>query len=79
MRASLKPDQWERLIQIQFQAQGPLAFTVRERGTGSADGRFVGPRLSEYLKMSDDQLNRAQRSPRRAAPRSVRRLRSGSP
>ena len=25
-----------------------------------ADGRFVGPRLSEYLKMSEDQLKRAQ-------------------
>jgi hypothetical protein len=59
----LKPEQRERLVQIQLQAQGPLAFTVREPvassdGPGSPD--FVGPRLSEYLKMSDDQVKRVR-------------------
>ena len=61
--ANLKPEQRERLGQIQLQAQGPLAFSVRDRDESSsmADaGRFIGPRLSEQLKMSLDQVKRAR-------------------
>ena len=61
--ANLKPEQRERLTQIQLQAQGPLAFTIRERDETSPisdRGRFIGPRLSEQLKMSDDQVKRVR-------------------
>ena len=54
--AILKPEQRERLVQIQLQAQGPLAFSVRELSPSS----FIGPRLSEQLKMSDDQVKRVR-------------------
>ena len=59
----LKPEQRERLTQIQLQAQGPLAFSVREGQDGALidpDVRFIGPRLSAHLKMSPDQVKRAR-------------------
>jgi hypothetical protein len=61
--ANLRPEQHERLAQIQLQAQGPLAFLLRERNESSPigdPGRFIGPRLSEQLKMSDDQAKRVR-------------------
>jgi hypothetical protein len=62
--ATLQPEQRERLIQIQLQTQGPLAFTIRERAEApadAADGAFIGPRLSEELKMSADQVKQARK------------------
>jgi hypothetical protein len=62
-RASLKPEQRERLSQIQLQAQGPLAFSVwgGDPSSESGDlGQFVGPPVSKRLKMSDDQMKRAR-------------------
>jgi len=61
--AKLKPEQRERLVQIQLQGQGPLAFTLREPGessNGFDSSDFVAPRLSEHLKMSADQVKRAR-------------------
>jgi hypothetical protein len=61
--AKLRPEQRERLVQIQLQAQGPLAFTLREAGersNGFDSSDFAAPRLSEHLKMSADQLKRAR-------------------
>ena len=58
--ANLKPEQRERLIQIQLQAQGPLAFTLREDHESSRTGDYIGPRLSEQLKMTDDQVKRVR-------------------
>ena len=52
----LKPEQVERLDQIQLQAQGPLAF-VRSKGQPMA---FVGPPVSRRLKLKDDQSQRIQ-------------------
>ena len=39
--ANLRPEQRERLAQIQIQAQGPLAFSLGDRNRG----RFIDPRL----------------------------------
>ena len=61
--ANLKPEQRDRLVQIQLQAQGPLAFSIRERDASSSIAglvRFTGPPLSEQLKMSDDQVKRVR-------------------
>ncbi len=61
--ATLKPEQLERLAQIQLQAQGPLAFSVRERDPGSSGdypGQFIGPPLSEQLKLTDEQVKRVR-------------------
>jgi hypothetical protein len=57
IRGVFKSEQWERLGQIQLQAQGPLAFT------GPVDAPFrpltdVGAPLAERLKLSDDQAKR---------------------
>ena len=59
--ANLKPDQRERLAQIQLQAQGPLAFSIQEPGESSNVfdlGEFEGPRLSKQLRLSQDQVKR---------------------
>jgi hypothetical protein len=61
--ANLKREQRERLVQIQLQAQGPLAFSLRDRYPGSLigdPGIFIGPPLSDQLKMSDDQVKRVR-------------------
>jgi hypothetical protein len=50
----LKPDQRERLDQIQLQAQGPLAFMRPEM----AQQAFVGPSPNERLTLSEDQTRR---------------------
>ena len=57
IRAILKPDQWERLDQIQLQAQGPLAFAP-PRQAAMASAFSAGPFWAERLKLSDDQANR---------------------
>jgi hypothetical protein len=54
--ATLKPEQRERLDQIQIQAQGPLAFDRRDRGSWG----FVGLPLSERLKLTEDQAKRVR-------------------
>ena len=56
VRANLQPEQWERLDQIQLQAQGPLAFGP-PRPEAMTSG-FSGPLWAERLKLSDDQANR---------------------
>ena len=66
--AILKPEQRERLIQIQLQAQGPLAFTLRENDDRRRTGDYIGPRLSEQLKMSDDQVKRVRTIARDGVP-----------
>ena len=53
-KAKAKPEQYERLDQIQLQAQGPLAFN-RGDSTAMAD---AGPPMTERLKLSDDQVRR---------------------
>ena len=56
VRANLQPEQWERLDQIQLQAQGPLAFAPpRQEAMASA---YSGPLWAERLKLSDDQVSR---------------------
>jgi hypothetical protein len=55
IRAIFKPEQWERLDQIQLQAQGPLAFNQNEAGPWAAMSS-AGPPLAERLKLSDDQV-----------------------
>ncbi len=56
VRANLQPEQWERLDQIQLQAQGPLAFDPpRQEAMVSA---YSGPLWAERLKLSDDQVSR---------------------
>jgi hypothetical protein len=57
IRKSFTPEQWERLDQIQLQAQGPLAFSLADQGPGSWM-RDVGPPLAGRLKLSDDQMKR---------------------
>ncbi len=57
IRAVFKPEQWERLDQIQLQAQGPLAFDRNEGGPW-AEMANVGPSLAERFKLSDDQVKR---------------------
>ncbi len=57
IRGVFKPEQWERLDQIQLQAQGPIAFARPDNGPWSAMA-YVGPSLAERLKLSDDQLKR---------------------
>ena len=57
IRAIFKPEQWERLDQIQLQAQGPLAFDRNEAGPWAAMAN-VGPSLAERFKLSDDQVKR---------------------
>jgi hypothetical protein len=52
-----KPEQWERLGQIQLQGQGPLAFT-RDGDAPYRPFTDVGPPLAERLKLSDDQVKR---------------------
>ena len=54
--AILKPEQRQRLDQIQLQAQGPLAFARPDPGT-QAD---VGPSLTQRLKLTDEQVRRAR-------------------
>jgi len=56
IQANLKPEQRERLDQIQIQAQGPLAFARPDLGPNT----FIGPPLAERLKLSDDQARRAR-------------------
>jgi hypothetical protein len=56
IRGAFQPEQWERLDQIQLQAQGPLAFARPEGGPW--DGACTGPPLVERLKLSDDQVRR---------------------
>ncbi len=61
--ANLKPEQRERLAQIQLQAQGPLAFSIQEPGESSDGfdrGEFLNPRLSERLGLSQDQVKRVR-------------------
>jgi hypothetical protein len=53
---NLEPGQRDRLDQIQRQAQGPLAFD----NTRGSDLAADGPGLAERLKLSDDQVQRAQ-------------------
>ena len=57
IRATLKPEQWERLDQIQLQAQGSLAFTRRDSGPMDAMS-YAGPPLAERLKLTDEQSRR---------------------
>jgi hypothetical protein len=52
--ATFKPEQRERLDQIQLQAQGPIAFVRDDRSPGAN----VGPPLAERLKLSDDQVRK---------------------
>ncbi len=52
--ANLKPEQRDRLDQIQLQAQGPFAFTRDARDPSS----FIGAPLLERLKLSDEQTKR---------------------
>ncbi len=52
----LKPEQLERLDQIQLQSQGPLAFNR----ISVPDLAFDGPDLVERLKLSDDQIKRVR-------------------
>ncbi len=54
IQANLKPEQRQRLDQIQLQAQGPLAFARPDFGPSA----YTGPPLSERLKLSDDQARR---------------------
>ncbi|MFI5454789.1 MAG: hypothetical protein ACHRXM_05000 [Isosphaerales bacterium] len=56
IRANLKPEQRERLDQVQLQAQGPLAFARPDSGPMA----FTGLPLTERLKLSDDQVRRAR-------------------
>jgi len=56
IQANLKPEQRERLDQVQLQAQGPLAFARSDFGPMA----FTGPPLAERLKLSDDQVRRAR-------------------
>jgi len=56
IQANVKPEQRQRLDQIQLQAQGPLAFARRDYGATE----FIGPPLAERLKLSDDQARRAR-------------------
>ena len=59
LRKTFQPEQWERLDQIQLQAQGPLAFSLRNQGPRAAMSN-VGPPLAERLKLSDDQVRRIE-------------------
>jgi hypothetical protein len=52
---TLSPQQRERLDQIQLQVQGPLAFARSDYRV-----TFVGPPLTERLKLSEDQARRAK-------------------
>ncbi len=56
LRATIKPEQRERLDQIQLQAQGPHAFTRAGQEEMAAD--HAGTPLSERLRLSDDQVRR---------------------
>ncbi len=57
IQAVFQPEQWERLDQIQLQAQGSLAFARPENGPWAAMA-YTGPPLAERLKLADDQLKR---------------------
>jgi hypothetical protein len=57
IRGIFRPEQWERLDQIQLQAQGPLAFDRSNVGMW-AGLQNVGAPLADRLKLSDDQLKR---------------------
>ncbi len=57
IRGLFRPEQWERLGQIQLQAQGPHAFVRGDNGPISAM-TDVGPPLVERLKLSDEQKRR---------------------
>ena len=54
----LEPGQRDRLGQIQLQAQGPLAFN--NKSGWSRDMADEGPSLAQRLKLTDDQIKRAQ-------------------
>jgi hypothetical protein len=58
--ASLKPEQRERLAQIQIQAQGPLAFSSWGGDPGSERRGVIGPPVSARLGLSADQVKRAR-------------------
>ncbi len=55
-QATMKPEQRERLDQIQLQAQGPLAFARPE----FEPMEFVGPPVAERLKLSEDQARKVR-------------------
>lgn len=55
-----QPEQWERLGQIQLQAQGPLAFTRPNNGPFRALTDANEP-LADRLKLSDDQKRRIEK------------------
>jgi hypothetical protein len=57
IRGVFQPQQWERLGQIQLQAQGPLAFNRPNNGALRAL-TDIGPPLAERLKLSDEQKRR---------------------
>ena len=57
IRGNLKPEQWERLDQIQLQAQGSFAFTRRDSGPMDAIS-YAGAPLAERLKLSDEQTKK---------------------
>src|SRR5262249_54443934 len=57
IRGIYKPEQWDRLDQIQLQAQGPRAFDRSNVGMWAAL-QNVGTPLAERLKLSDDQVKR---------------------
>ena len=54
VRATLKPEQFQRLDQIQLQAEGPLAFARPDSGPQDSEGTPVAKRL----KLTDDQVRR---------------------
>jgi len=53
---NLEPRQRDRLDQIQLQSQGPLAFNMSRIARLAMDG----PDLAQRLKLTDDQVKRAQ-------------------
>ncbi len=60
IRKVFQPEQWERLGQIQLQAQGPLAFTRPNNGPFRALTDANEP-LAERLKLSDEQKRRIEK------------------
>jgi hypothetical protein len=57
IRKTFRPEQLERLDQIQLQAQGPFAFSRTDNAFQAALW-YAGPPLAERLKLSDDQVKR---------------------